>query len=53
VVTLNFSDEPTAVTLTAPHHRIALSTDRSRDGSSVGGTVTLGPWQGMVLLEDG
>ena len=29
--------------------RIVLATDRARDGEAVGGDLTLGPWQGVIV----
>ena len=51
VVALNFSDGVTNLTL-ATDGRIALSSDRSRDGTAINGSVDLKPWEGVVLLEE-
>ncbi len=50
VVALNLSDDPIDLTWPAPSTQIAISTDRSRDGAPVGGTINLRPWEGVVAL---
>jgi hypothetical protein len=50
VVALNFSEDPTEVTLPV-RSQVTVGTDRSRDRSPVTGTVTLRPWEGVVLVE--
>jgi alpha-glucosidase len=49
-VALNFSDGPTTITL-ATDAQIAISSDRSRDGTTMRGSIDLKPWEGVVLLE--
>jgi alpha-glucosidase len=51
VVVLNFSDQPTRIALDAPESQIGISSDRSRDGTTITGSVDLTPWEGAVLLE--
>ena len=46
-VALNFSDAP--ATIDGLAGRIAISTDRARDGESVSGGLTLAPWHGAVV----
>jgi alpha-glucosidase len=46
-VALNLSDAEGS--LDGIHGRIALATDRARDGEAVGGALTLGPWSGAVV----
>ena len=36
-------------TWTAPAGRVAIGTDRARDGEAVGGALALGPWEGVVV----
>ena len=50
VVALNFSDGLTKIT-PATHGQIAISSDRSRDGTAIRGSIDLKPWEGVVLLE--
>jgi alpha-glucosidase len=51
VVALNMSDDPTEITLPSPNSRVAVGTDRSRDGFTVKEAIDLQPWEGIVLLE--
>jgi alpha-glucosidase len=50
-VALNLSDA--AVTVAGLRGRIAIGTDRARDGQAVDGSLTLAPWQGAVIELDG
>jgi alpha-glucosidase len=50
-VALNLSRSEVAVE--GLHGRVAIATDRARDGEAVGGTLALGPWQGAVVELDG
>jgi alpha-glucosidase len=50
VVALNLSDDPIDLTLPAGSNQVAVSTDRSRDGAPVGGSISLQPWEGVVVL---
>jgi alpha-glucosidase len=52
VVTLNLSDDRAEVSLAARTHTVAIGTDRSRDGSTVAANLALGPWEGVILLEE-
>jgi alpha-glucosidase len=47
VVALNFSDQGAEVS--GPSGTIALSTDCDRDDQSVGGALSLSPWEGVVV----
>jgi alpha-glucosidase len=47
VVVLNLSDDPS--TFPGTTGRIAIATDRRRDGEAVSGTVAMAPWQGLVI----
>jgi hypothetical protein len=49
-IAVNLSDRP--VRIDVGDAVIALSTDRTRDGERVGGTIELGPWTGAVLVAD-
>jgi glycosidase len=51
IVALNFGDDPAAIPLSARRHEITLTTERGGETTAVHGTVTLAPWQGIVLLE--
>ena len=46
-VALNLSDAP--VTVELPAGRIAIATDRGRDGEAVDGALALGPWEAAVV----
>jgi alpha-glucosidase len=46
-VAANLSGAPVAVDGLAG--RVALATDRARDGEAVGGTLALGPWEAVVV----
>ena len=46
-VVLNLSGE--ARSLDGVHGRIAVASDRARDGEAVDGTLALGPWEGAVV----
>jgi alpha-glucosidase len=46
-VAVNFSD--TGVVVDGIAGRVAIATDRGRDGEAVGGSVALGPWEGVVV----
>jgi alpha-glucosidase len=47
-VALNLSDDPVVVPgLTG---RVAIGTDRARDGEALSGSVALGPWEGVVAV---
>jgi alpha-glucosidase len=50
-VALNFSDDGIECPTPAPGQTVVLATDRSRPGTTVGPSVGLGPWEGVVLLE--
>jgi alpha-glucosidase len=52
VVILNLSDDAHEVRVPA-EARVAVGTDRSRNGSSVTGAIALEPWEGVVLVESG
>ena len=47
VVALNLSDD--AVDVASPDGRIAIGSDRARDGEAVAGAVALGPWEAVVV----
>jgi hypothetical protein len=47
VVSVNLSEQP--VTVPIGTATIAIGTRRERDGESVGGELSLGPWEGAVL----
>jgi alpha-glucosidase len=47
VVALNLSDSE--VTVEGVSGRVAIATDRARDGEAVDGALTLGAWQGAVV----
>jgi len=47
-VALNLSDA--AVTMPEVRGRVAVATDRARDGEAVDGSVGLGPWEGVVVV---
>jgi hypothetical protein len=47
VVALNLSDED--VTVEGVDGRIAIATDREREGERVGGTLRLAAWSGAVV----
>jgi alpha-glucosidase len=47
LVALNLSDAE--VTVENVRGRVAVATDRARDGEAVEGALTLGPWQGAVV----
>jgi hypothetical protein len=51
VVALNMSDEATKMPWTGPPARIAIGTDRRRDGTPVTADVSLGPWEGVVVFD--
>jgi alpha-glucosidase len=46
-VALNLSDA--AVTFAGLSGRVAIGTDRARDGEAVGGALALRPWEGVVV----
>jgi alpha-glucosidase len=46
-VALNLSD--TEVTVQDLQGRVAIATERARDGEQVEGSLVLGPWQGAVI----
>jgi alpha-glucosidase len=46
-VALNLSDRP--VPVAGARGRVAVGTDRARDGAPVDGRIELGPWEGVVL----
>jgi len=48
VVALNLSDGP--VTVPDVDGRVAVATDRARDGEAVDGPLALGPWEGAVVV---
>jgi hypothetical protein len=50
-VALNLCDDPTEIAVPATSSRIAVGTDRSRNRGTVTGAITLGPWEGVVLVE--
>jgi alpha-glucosidase len=50
-VTLNLSDGEVAVE--GVGGRVAIATDRSRDGESVAGVVRLGPYEGVMIVLSG
>jgi alpha-glucosidase len=50
LVALNLSGAP--VTVPGVHGRVEIATDRARDGEAVEGAVTLGPWEGVVLITE-
>jgi len=50
-VALNLSGSE--VTVDGLRGRVAIATDRARDGEAVEGALTLGPWQGAVVELDG
>jgi alpha-glucosidase len=47
-VALNLSDAP--VTVAGGRGRVAVGTDRARDGEDAGDAVALAPWEGVVLV---
>jgi alpha-glucosidase len=47
VVAVNLSDS--AVTVPGVSGRVAVCTDRSRDGEEVSGALPLGPWQAVIV----
>jgi alpha-glucosidase len=47
-VALNLSDAP--VTVAGVRGRVAVGTDRARDGEDAGDAVALAPWEGVVLV---
>jgi hypothetical protein len=47
-VALNLSGEP--VTVAGIRGRVAIATDRARDGEALDGQVALGPWEGVVAI---
>ena len=47
VVALNLSDD--AVEVASPDGRIAIATDRAREGEAVAGAVALAPWEAVVV----
>ncbi len=47
VIALNLSAAPVAVD--GVSGRVAVATDRARDGEAVDGTVQLGPYEGVVV----
>jgi alpha-glucosidase len=47
-VALNLSDDP--VTVPGIGGRVAIGTDRARDGEALEGSVALGPWEGVVAV---
>jgi hypothetical protein len=49
VVALNLSDDPVETALTTSSSQIAIGTNRSRDGAAATGTISLGPWEGVVV----
>jgi len=49
-VALNLSDSD--VTVGGLRGRVALATDRARDGERIEGELALGPWQGAVVVLD-
>lgn len=46
-VAVNLADAP--VTVSGLTGRVAIGTDRAREGDAVEGTVELGPWEGLVV----
>jgi alpha-glucosidase len=48
-VALNLSDAP--VTIAGPRGRVAIGTDRARDGEAVDGALVLAPWEGAVVAD--
>jgi alpha-glucosidase len=48
VVALNLSGAP--VTVPGMTGRVAVATDRARDGEALTGSVDLGPWEGVVAV---
>jgi alpha-glucosidase len=51
VVAVNFSGA--GVTVEGVSGRVAIGTDRVRDGSEVAGALTLAPWEGVVVAVGG
>lgn len=49
IVALNFSDQP--ATIIGVRGRLEMSSGRNRDGQSVGGELSLGSWEGVVVEE--
>jgi alpha-glucosidase len=52
-VALNFSDSSIRVPVALQDARIAISTRPDRDVVSLDGTIDLGPWEGVVVIEEG
>ncbi len=52
VVALNLSDDPVEIALPVSDNQVAVSTDRTRDGASIGPIVTLKAWEGVIVLEN-
>jgi hypothetical protein len=48
-VALNMTDTRLAIELPSASGVVGIGTDRSRDGTSLDGTVELGPWEGVVV----
>jgi hypothetical protein len=51
VVALNLSDAP--VTVPGVSGRVAVATDRARDGAALDGSVALGPCEGVIVVAGG
>jgi alpha-glucosidase len=49
VVALNLSDETIEIGLLWSDHRVAVGTEAGREGTKVGHSVNLAPWEGVVL----
>jgi hypothetical protein len=50
VVALNLGDDPAEVDV--PDGMVRIGTRRERDGERVGGSLTLGPWEGAIVWLD-
>jgi hypothetical protein len=51
VVGLNLGDDPAEIDV--PDGMVRIDTRRERDGERVGGSLTLGAWEGAVVWLDG
>jgi len=52
VIALNMSGDPTEIFLPGRSGHIAIGTDRTRDEETLGPSLTLAPWEGVVLESD-
>lgn len=50
IIALNLADEESSLPI--QRGRVAIGTDRRRDGAHVAGRVELSPWEGLVIIDE-